>query len=71
MVDAIVFYSGLGFVVTVQLLCLAGLMWGLIELRAMQKSTHSVQFVPADSHFQKITEEIKETLNKDPFDNIQ
>jgi hypothetical protein len=71
MVDAALFYGGLGFVVVVQVLCLIGLMWGLIELRAMQKATHSVQFVPVDQTFQKVTEEVKETLSKDPFDNLQ
>lgn len=63
--------AALAFVVLVQLLCLMGLMWGLIELRAMQKSTHSVQLVPADSAFQNITEQVKESLNKDLFENIQ
>lgn len=71
MVDAALFYGGLGFVVVVQILCLAGLMWALIELRSMQKATHSIQYVPVDSGFQKVTEEVKETLSKDPFDNIQ
>ena len=65
------FFYGLTFVILVQALCLAGLLWGLIELRAMQKSTHSVQFVPADqSGFEKITDSVKESLNKEIFDNV-
>lgn len=53
-----------------QVLCMIGLFWGMVELKAMQKSTHSVQFVPADSGFQKMTDELKENLTKDIFDNI-
>ena len=53
-----------------QVLCMVGLFWGMVELKAMQKSTHSVQFVPADSGFQKMTDELKENLTKDIFDNI-
>jgi hypothetical protein len=54
----------------VQILCVLGLFWGLVELRAMQKSTHSVQFVPADQSFQRMTDEVKEALGKDLFDNV-
>lgn len=71
MVDAVIFYGGLGFVVIIQLLCLAALFWGLVELRAMQKATHSIQYVPVEPTFQKVTEELKATLDKDPFENIQ
>jgi hypothetical protein len=53
-----------------QIICLAGLFWGLIELRSMQKSTHSVQLIPADQAFQKMTEEVKQSLSKDLFDNV-
>lgn len=53
-----------------QIICLAGLFWGLIELRAMQKSTHSVQLIPADQAFQKMTDEVKQSLSKDLFDNV-
>ncbi len=54
----------------VQALMLVGLFWGLVELRAMQKSTHSVQLVPTDQSFQKMTEDLKQTLQKDIFDNV-
>jgi len=53
-----------------QMICLAGLFWGLVELRAMQKSTHSIQYIPADQSFQKMTDEVKQSLSKDLFDNV-
>lgn len=53
-----------------QLISLAGLWWTTTELKAMQKSTHSVQFVPADASFQKLTEETKTSLTKDLFENL-
>ena len=53
-----------------QIACVMGLFWGLVELRAMQKSTHSVQLIPADQSFQRMTEEVKESLGKDLFDNV-
>lgn len=54
----------------VQVVTLAGLMWGLVELRAMQKATHSIQYVPADAPFQKMTQELQEQLTKDLFNNV-
>lgn len=57
-------------VFVLQIVCMVALWWTTTELKAMQKSTHSVQFVPAESHFQKMTEEVKETLQKDIFDNL-
>lgn len=54
-----------------QVLCLTACFWGLVELRAMQKSTHSIQYVPVDSTFQKMTDSVKEELSKDLFDNVQ
>ena len=53
-----------------QIACVMGLFWGLVELRAMQKSTHSVQLIPADQTFQRMTDEVKESLCKDLFDNV-
>lgn len=43
-----------------------------IELRAMQKSTHSIQMVPADTanDFQKITDELRQELTKDEFGGV-
>jgi hypothetical protein len=54
----------------IQIVCLAALFWGLVELRAMQKSTHSIQYIPADEGFQKVTDAVKESLSKDLFDNV-
>ena len=53
-----------------QMLCLAGVFWCLIEVKAMQKATHSVQFVPADQAFQRMTDDVKESLSKDLFENL-
>jgi len=43
-----------------------------VELRAMQKATHSIQMVPADSTdaFQKITDELRQELTKDEFNGV-
>lgn len=53
-----------------QIVCLMGLFWGLVELRAMQKSTHSIQYVPVDTKFQSVTDEVKSALSKDIFENV-
>lgn len=44
--------------------------WLATELKAMQKSTHSIQYVPVDNKFQNITEELKQDLTKDLFENV-
>ena len=62
--------AAISVIFILQLLCISGLWWATTELKAMQKSTHSVQFVPADSSFQKLTEETKATLQKDIFENL-
>lgn len=36
-----------------------------IELRAMQKSTHSIQYVPATAEFEKISQELKDKIALD------
>ena len=54
----------------VQIACVLGIFWGLVELRVMQKSTHSVQLVPADQSFQRMTDEVKDALGKELFDNV-
>lgn len=53
-----------------QIICLVAVFWGMVELRAMQKSTHSIQYVPAEPNFQAMTDELKATLSKDLFDNV-
>lgn len=62
--------AAFGIVLVLQVVCLIGLWWTTTELKAMQKSTHSVQFVPADSQFQKMNDEIKDSLQKDIFENL-
>ena len=54
----------------VQIACVLGLFWGLVELRAMQKATHSIQYVPVDQGFQRVNDEIKQALEKELFDNV-
>lgn len=66
----VILYAAVICLCIAQVITLLGLFWGLVELRAMQKSTHSVQLIPADQSFQKMTEEIKESLHKDLFDNV-
>jgi hypothetical protein len=49
--------------------CLA--VFSLIEVKAMQRSTHRVQFYnPANQEFQPMTDAEKKELTKDLFDNI-
>lgn len=36
-----------------------------IEVKAMQKSTHSIQYVPASSEFEKISQEFKDKVAMD------
>lgn len=62
--------AGLLFLFVSNALCLAALWWVTTEVKAMTKSTHSIQYVPADSAFQKVTEEVKTALGKDIFENL-
>jgi hypothetical protein len=61
-------------VVTVETMLLtllgAWVFWLATELKAMQKSTHSIQYVPADNGFQKMTDQLKQDLTKDLFENV-
>ena len=41
-----------------------------IEVKAMMKSTHQVQYIRS-AEFEKLNEELKENLQKEFFDNIQ
>jgi hypothetical protein len=65
------FLAGLTIAIGVlQIVCLAAVFWGMVELRAMQKSTHSIQYVPVEPKFQGMTDEVKQALSKDLFDNV-
>lgn len=66
----IMLYAGVLALGIVQILTVIAIFFGLVELRAMQKSTHSIQYVPVDQGFQKVTEEVKTALGKDLFDNV-
>ena len=41
-----------------------------IEVKAMQKSTHSIQYVPAGTDFEKVTQDLEAKLNKDLFEAV-
>jgi hypothetical protein len=41
-----------------------------IEVKALQKSTHSIQYVPATSDFEKVTQDLEAKLNKDMFEAV-
>jgi hypothetical protein len=41
-----------------------------IEVKAMAKSTHSIQYVPAGTDFEKVTKDLEEKLNKDMFEAV-
>lgn len=62
--------AGMLFLFLSNALCLGALWWVTTEVKAMQKSTHSIQYVPADSAFQKMTDEVKQALGKDIFENL-
>lgn len=62
--------AAFGIVLVLQVVCMSALFWTMTELKAMQKSTHSIQYVPADSEFQRLNEEIKQTLVKDDFESM-
>lgn len=63
--------AAFGITLVLQVVCLGALWWVTTEVKAMQKSTHSIQYVPADSMFQKMSDEVKESLSKDIFENLQ
>lgn len=45
--------------------------WALIEVKAMQRSTHKVQiFNPINQEFTPLTDEQKKKLSEDVFDNL-
>lgn len=42
-----------------------------IEVKAMQKSTHSIQYVPVTDAFEKVGQQVKDAMNKDVFENVE
>ena len=63
--------AAFGITLVLQCVCLGALWWVTTEVKAMQKSTHSIQYVSPDSTFQRMTDEVKDSLTKDIFENIQ
>lgn len=41
-----------------------------IEVKAMQKSTHSIQYVPATQDFERVTKDLETKLQKDLFEAV-
>lgn len=41
-----------------------------IEVKALQKSTHSIQYVPATPNFETVTQDLEQKLNKDIFEAV-
>lgn len=41
-----------------------------VEVKALQKSTHSIQYVPANPEFEKVTQDLEAKLNKDLFEAV-
>lgn len=41
-----------------------------VEVKALQKSTHSIQYVPASPNFEKVTKDLEEKLDKDIFEAV-
>lgn len=48
----------------------AWVFWLATELKAMQKSTHSIQYVPVDGKVQAMTDETRDSLSRDLFENL-
>lgn len=68
-------WFSMGILALWQVITFAGVVWGLVELRAMQKSTHQVQYVPAPNPFQEyqdseqqfepVTDKVREQMKQD------
>ena len=54
------------------ILCLSGLVvWLMIEVKSMQRSTHQVQFVPVDDHPKAEEQPLENIVDKiTDFENI-
>ena len=68
-------YFLLGLMFLFQVVTMAACTWLFTELKAMQKATHTIQYInPLDNtDFQKVTEDLKDKFakgNKGDFDNI-
>ena len=41
-----------------------------VEVKAMQRSTHSIQYMPASTEFEQVTKDLEEKLSKDIFEAV-
>ncbi len=41
-----------------------------VEIKAMKNSTHTIQYMDPKIKFENMSEEVKSTLHKDPFEPI-
>lgn len=65
-----VLLAAVGFIAVMSLLAFAMAVIAWIEVKAMQKSTHSIQYIPAGTDFEKVTKDLEEKLNKDIFEAV-
>lgn len=59
-----------GFIAVMSVLAFMMAIIAWIEVKAMQKSTHSIQYIPASTDFEKVTKDLEEKLNKDIFEAV-
>lgn len=59
-----------GFIAVMSLMAFAMAVIAWIEVKAMQKSTHSIQYIPTNTDFEKVTKDLEEKLNKDIFEAV-
>jgi hypothetical protein len=65
-----VLLAAVGFIAVMSLMAFAMAVIAWIEVKAMQKSTHSIQYIPAGTDFEKVTKDLEEKLNKDIFEAV-
>lgn len=60
----------IGIMTGMSIIALITALFAAIEVKAMQKSTHSIQYVPATPEFEKISQDLEQKLNKDIFESV-
>ena len=65
-----VLLAAVGFIAVMSVMAFMMAIISWIEVKAMQKSTHSIQYIPAGNDFEKVTKDLEEKLNKDIFEAV-
>ena len=65
-----VLLAAVGFIAVMSVMAFMMAIISWIEVKAMQKSTHSIQYIPAGTDFEKVTKDLEEKLNKDIFEAV-